>query len=141
MKPFVPFKSFQIRWAEKLGRPECPYLIRWTFIFFGYSIRLHHWIRSDDKRYLHDHACNFVSLVLSGSYANVTADKTVAVRAGSMWYSNADKPHYLDIPKGGAWTLLLCGRPYRKWGFFVKGKLVRPLKYFAKFGIPSCDVQ
>ena len=41
----------------------------------------------------------------------------------------------------GAWTILLCGRPYHKWGFYVKnnetGKYVkwRPLRYFSKFGI------
>ena len=29
-------KYFQIRWKEELGLPECPYLYRWTFIFFGY---------------------------------------------------------------------------------------------------------
>ena len=66
-----PFKLFQIRWAEKLGYPECPYLIRWTFIFFGYSIRIHHWIKSDDDRYFHDHSANLLSIVLKGRYYNV----------------------------------------------------------------------
>lgn len=66
------FKKFQIRWAEKLGNPDCPYLIRWTFIFFGYSMRIHHWIKSDDKRYFHDHSSDLVSIVLKGKYKNVT---------------------------------------------------------------------
>ena len=66
-----PFKLFQIRWAEKLGYSECPYLIRWTFIFFGYSIRIHHWIKSDDDRYFHDHSANLLSIVLKGQYWNV----------------------------------------------------------------------
>ena len=66
-----PFKLFQIRWAEKLGYPECPYLIRWTFILFGYSIRIHHWIKSDDDRYFHDHSANLLSIVLKGQYWNV----------------------------------------------------------------------
>lgn len=66
-----PFKLFQIRWAEKLGYPECPYLIRWTFIFFGYSIRIHHWIKSDDDRYFHDHSADLLSIVLKGQYWNV----------------------------------------------------------------------
>ena len=67
-----PFKPFQIRWAEKLGLQECPYLIRWTFLFFGYSIRIHHWLKSDDDRFFHDHASNLVSVVLKGHYWNVT---------------------------------------------------------------------
>ena len=65
------FKKFQIRWAEKLGYPESPYLVRWTFIFFGYSIRIHHWIKSDDNRYFHDHSANLLSIVLKGKYWNV----------------------------------------------------------------------
>jgi len=66
------FKNFQIRWAEKLGYPDDPYLIRWTFIFFGYSIRIHHWIKSDDNRYFHDHSADLLSIVLKGKYWNVT---------------------------------------------------------------------
>lgn len=65
------FKPFQIRWAEKLGYPDNPYLVRWTFIFFGYSMRIHHWIKSDDDRYFHDHSANLLSIVLKGRYWNV----------------------------------------------------------------------
>lgn len=65
------FKKFQIRWAEKLGFKECPYLIRWTFILFGYSIRIHHWIKSDDNRFFHDHSADLLSIVLKGKYWNV----------------------------------------------------------------------
>lgn len=66
-----PFKKFQIRWKEKLGYPDNPYLIRWTFIFFGYSMRIHHWIKSDDNRYFHDHSADLLSIVLKGKYWNV----------------------------------------------------------------------
>lgn len=65
------FKNFQIRWAEKLGYEDNPYLIRWTFIVFGYSMRIHHWIKSDDNRYFHDHSANLISIVLKGHYWNV----------------------------------------------------------------------
>ena len=65
------FKLFQIRWREKLGFVDNPYLIRWTFIFFGYSIRIHHWIKSDDNRYFHDHSADLLSIVLKGKYYNV----------------------------------------------------------------------
>ena len=65
------FKKFQIRWAEKLGYENNPYLIRWTFIFFGYSMRIHHWIKSDDNRFFHDHSADLLSIVLKGRYWNV----------------------------------------------------------------------
>jgi hypothetical protein len=140
MKVYEPsvrrkFKPFQIRWNEALGEPGNPYLYRWTFLFFNYSIRIHHWVRSDDKRFFHDHSCDLTSIILKGSYTNVTPDGRFDVKAGSVWHAKADKRHYLDIPKEGAWTLLLCSRPYRKWGFWVKpDKMLRPLAYFHKYG-------
>lgn len=66
------FKNFQIRWKEKLGLQDNPYLIRWTFLFFGYSIRIHHWLKSDDNRFFHDHSADLISVVLKGHYWNVT---------------------------------------------------------------------
>ena len=65
------FKNFQIRWKEKLGYKDNPYLIRWTFIIFGFSIRIHHWIKSDDNRHFHDHSSDLISIVLKGRYFNV----------------------------------------------------------------------
>lgn len=136
------FKPFQVRWREKLGRSECPYLIRWTFIFFNYSIRIHHWIRSDVRPFFHDHSCNFLSFILKGSYTNVTPEGRIPVKAGQWWYSKAEKRHYLEIPPGGAWTILFCGRPFRKWGFWITPtRMMRPLKYFHKYGHPPCDCQ
>ncbi len=141
MKPYRQFgKAFQLRWKEKLGLPGSPYLIRWTLILFGYSIRLHHWIKSDDRRHYHDHSCDLVSMVIKGWYYNVTPDQNYnpvfhEVKAWHPRRMKALQRHYLDIPKGGAWTIILCGRPYHKWGFYVHDHKWRPLRYFHKFGI------
>ncbi len=132
-KPFG--RIFQVRWREALGRPECPYLYRWMLILLGFSVRLHHWVRSDDRRFFHDHASDFVSIILKGRYRNVTPNGTFEAQAGSVWRSDALRRHYLDIPREGAWTLLLCGRPYHKWGFYVNGHRWRPLRYFSKYGV------
>ena len=129
------FKSFQIRWKEKLGNPECPYLYRWMFIFFGFSIRLHHWIKSDDRRFFHDHSCDLISIIIKGKYLNVTSEGSFQAKTFSPRFMNAFEKHYLDIPKEGAWTILLCSRPYHKWGFYVNNHKWRPLRYFHKFGI------
>ena len=141
----TPFRLFQIRWKEALGRPECPYLIRWTFIFFGFSIRLHHWIKSDDNRFFHDHACDLISIILKGYYWNVVPldddepdvkkCRKIKAKAFRPWFAKATQKHYLEIPVGGAWTILFQGRPCRKWGFYVKNHKWRPLRYFSKFGI------
>lgn len=46
-----------------------PYLKRWSlFLPFGASIKLHHILRSDEDRDLHDHPWSFVSIILRGGY-------------------------------------------------------------------------
>jgi hypothetical protein len=159
LKPYNKFKLFQLRY-EALGLPECPYLYRWTFIFFGFSIRLHHWLRSDDNRHFHDHACDLVSIILWGKYYNVVPidpedpdvnkAKKIRARAWRPWFAKAEAMHYLEIPEGGAWTILLQGRPkpYHKWGFYVRNAVTkkfvkwRTLRYFNKFGvIQTADYQ
>lgn len=161
-----PFGNlFQIRWKESLGLPECPYLYRWTFILFNRSIRLHHWLRSYDRRFFHDHSADLLSIVLKGKYSNVNpivenqppsyiidetgrlninphpvegifnSWKTFFNMSNSIWFSKATKQHYLDIPKEGVWTLLLEGKKYNKWEFYVNGHKWRSLRYFNKFGV------
>jgi|TARA_R110000782_G_scaffold21299_1_gene57305 hypothetical protein len=135
------FKSIQFRWNEPLGVPECPYAYRWVFIFFGYSIRIHNFLRSDDKRYFHDHAWWFLTLVLKGSYTDVSPNGDDVMKQGSIRYRQAKHPHYVKVSEGGCWTILITGKPNRNWGFWVDGKFKRPLKYFHKFGHPPCSEQ
>ena len=141
MKPYRKFGNlFQIRWKEKLGLPECPYLYRWTLVLFGYTIRLHHWIKSDDRRFFHDHSCDITSIIIKGYYYNVMPDKDgnidrYKVNAWKFRHMKATDKHYLEIPEDGAWTIILCGKPYKKWGFYVNGHMWRPLRYFHKYGI------
>lgn len=135
------FKPIQIRWNEPLGKPECPYAYRWVLIIFGYSIRLHHFLRSDDSRYFHDHAWFFITFILKGSYYDVSNDGEELMSPGTIKYRPANHSHYVKVNKGGCWTILVTGRPLRNWGFWVDGKFKRPLKYFHKFGHPPCDQQ
>ena len=133
-------KLFQVRWREPLGLPECPYAYRWVFIFFGYSIRIHHFIFSDDDRALHDHGWWFITMVISGSYVDVSTDGEDRLERGSIRFRKAKHRHYVKVPKSGCWTILFTGRPSRNWGFWVNGKFKRPLKYFHKFGHQNlCD--
>lgn len=140
------FKPFQIRWRESLGRPDCPYLIRWVLNLGLFSIRVHHWIRSDDKRYFHDHAWWFLTLVLWGDYIDVSKrDGWYAYHdplcMGQIRFRPAMHRHYVVVPKGGCWTLLLTGPPIRNWGFWVGERFIRPLRYFHKYGHPPCEEQ
>lgn len=134
-------KLFQIRWNEPLGKKECPYAYRWVFIFFGYSIRFHKWIRSDDKRYMHDHPWWFITFVLRGSYTDVSDNSSDTLKRFSLRYRPSLHKHYVDIPKGGCFTILFTGKPHRNWGFWINNKFKRPLKFFHKYGHPPCSEQ
>lgn len=124
-----------------MGKSECPYAYRWVINLGLFSIRLHHFLRSDDKRHFHDHAWWFLTLVLKGSYTDVSPQGNDVLTAGSIRFRPAKHPHYVDVAEGGCWTILITGPMTRKWGFWVNGKFKRPLKYFHKFGHPPCDEQ
>jgi hypothetical protein len=140
MKPFRATKLFQIRWNEALGDVKNPYAYRWVFIFFGYSIRIHKWICGDGIHF-HTHPWWFITFVLKGSYTDVSPEGRDELRRFNFRYRKAEHAHYVDVPKGGCWTILATGRPLNKWGFIVDWKLKRPLKYFHKFGHPICSEQ
>jgi len=132
-------KHFGIRWNEPLGQEECPYMRRWVINLWLFSIRLHVWYRSDDKRHMHNHAFNFLTIVLRGGYIDVSPVNNDILSKGSIRYRKADHTHYVGYPIPGTMTLLFCGRKKQNWGFFVKGKLMRPLRYFSRYGHPSCE--
>lgn len=141
---YLPKKGlspFQIRWNEPLGESHCPYAYRWVLNLHLFSIRLHNFVRSDDKRYFHDHPWNFITLILKGSYIDVSPTGRDRLTAGSLRYRRFDHKHYVDVPEGGFWSLVITGPLVHKWGFWVEGKFRRPFKYFRKWGHPPCDEQ
>jgi hypothetical protein len=137
------FSPFQFRLREPLGWEDCPYAYRTTFNLGLFSIRIHEWHRSDDKRNMHDHPWPFLTLVLRGSYVDVSEKNGIVVRdqlrAGSIRFRPATHRHYVEVPPGGALTILLTTKKLRDWGFWVKGKFTRPLRYFGKFHHPPCS--
>src|SRR5947209_8627769 len=62
-------------WRQPLGRPECPYAYRWVLPLgpLG-SLRLHHWVASDDLRASHNHPSDFITIILKGGYHDYQED-------------------------------------------------------------------
>ena len=144
-EPRQKTKKFQIRWNEPLGESECPYAYRYVFLFFGFAIRVHRWIRSDDKRYMHTHPWWFVTFILRGSYTDVSMKDGETIRQRlkrfNIKYRPANHLHYVEVPKSGCLTILFTGRPLNKWGFWVNGSIKRPLRFFHRYGHPPCSEQ
>jgi len=134
------FNLFGIIWHNPIGLPECPYMIRWVILFFGYSIRLHHWVASDDQRNFHDHPWWMITLMLKGRYVDITSEKHDILTSGSIRFRKASHKHTVKVDPPGCWTLLITGRSVNNWGFYVPGRerRLRPLRYFSRYGHHPC---
>ncbi|WP_458760527.1 hypothetical protein ACSVBT_06965 [Afipia sp. TerB] len=107
-----------------VGGKEDPYLMRWWIIprnrFF--NIYLHHFLRSDDDRALHDHPWWNLSVLLRGEYTEHTiaaggVHQAVIRRAGQFKFRGAKSAHRIELHNGPCWTLFLTGPTLRTWGF------------------------
>lgn len=135
------FKYFQIRFYEKLGKPDCPYLERWVINLGLFAIRLHHWIASDDQRYFHDHPWDFLVVILKGGYTDKSPGKYDTLKIGSIRFRKAEHKHTVKVNPGGCWSLLITGPKIRNWGFWLPGRttIMRPLRYFNRYGHHPCE--
>lgn len=158
-------KHFAFKWGERLGRDECPYLRRWALVAGLFSVRLHHFYRSDDARAFHDHPWWFVTLVLKGGYTDVSpcpdcggtgmlwgevpqimcltcegsTEKLDHLGPGSVRFRPALHRHTVRVDGGGVWTCILSGPNLRTWGFYPGGRFKKANKWFLENGHHPCD--
>lgn len=153
------WKLGPLTWAQPLGDPTCPYNYRWVLDLgkLG-SVRVHHWVRSDDKRAKHDHPSDFVTLVISGGYVDrsalaISTEDDVELINGlermgrwSLRHRKATHIHTVDVDPGGCWTLLYFWPPSRTWGFWSRPKSgigrtrwFRAAKWFDDHGHHPCE--
>lgn len=69
-----------------------------------------------------------------GSYADKSLDGDDTLTMGSMWFRPALHRHTVVINRRGTLTLLITGKPMRRWGFYVGDKLIKRDKWFAMKG-------
>jgi len=105
-----------------------PYMERWLARTPRGYYRLHHILRSDDDRALHDHPFDFTSVILVGAYVeHVPRDPrdpagptvTRLYGPGDVLRRRAEDPHRLELPFGPAWTAVRTGPKRRDWGFHL----------------------
>lgn len=84
------------------------------------GLRLHHIVRSDRDRELHDHPFWFVSIMLRGSYTEHLHDGTVTTySAPRILFRSAMTLHRLEL-ESPVWTLVFRGAYRREWGFMTR---------------------
>jgi hypothetical protein len=110
-----------------IGGEADPYLKRWWLIPRNcvFNIYLHHFLRSDDDRALHDHPWWNLSILLRGRYVEHTiAAGGVNIRtercAGGHKFRRASAAHRIELTDGPCWTLFITGPRLREWGFHCR---------------------
>jgi hypothetical protein len=93
---------------------------------------------------MHNHAFDFISIVLMGGYTDVSLNNCnnlvyENLSVGSIVFRKASHIHFVGWPRYKTVTLLFCGRKKQNWGFLVKNKIMRPLRYFSRYGHPDCN--
>jgi len=98
------------------------------------NIRIHHTMRSDTDRALHDHPWPSTSIVLKGGMWEIipknqlqhpSLDDTEFERhwrkPGDVIRRSAQDRHRLEIPQGkSCWTMFIMGMSEQDWGFYDK---------------------
>lgn len=131
--------TIKLLWAQQIGLPECPYMERWVVDFGPFAVRLHHWFGSDDIRAFHDHAWWFLTLVLWGSYTDISPGIEDTLNIFSLRFRHSTHKHTVRVNRKGTWTLMITGKASRRWGFWLDGKLIKRDKWFAEHGHHPCD--
>lgn len=112
-----------------------PFLVRLELLrLFGWSLKLHVFLRSDQDEELHDHPWAFWSLIIAGGYWEQTETRLIQRRCGSLAYRPATHKHRV-ILANDKWgpvpcaTIVLTRPGDREWGFWKGGKFI-PWKEF-----------
>lgn len=111
---------------EIIGAPDAPYLKRWYLIPPNRRVNLylHRFCRSDEPEALHDHPWDFVSILLTHRYLEVTDTAATVRTAGSIALRRAEHRHRIRLFTDGhgtpqpCWSLVITGPRRRPWGFW-----------------------
>ena len=133
--------------AEKVRLTQEGKKIPWSFPI---SIRLHHIMRPDSDRDLHDHPWNARTIILRGWYHEIREypSESNLHRKGALYHlpdcdgflferksgqtATLDYNEYhriVNLPKEGVWTLFITYKYRGTWGFKVDGKKVPYYEY------------
>ncbi len=127
---------------DELGGSGNPYMRRFFLIKtkFG-SIRVHEILRSDGDRHLHDHPFDFLSIILSGGYTEITPLGETKKGPLSLIFRRATDLHRLVLGEGQtAWTLVFTSPWKRRWGFQTEHGWVDEKDYESFMGWHAKDV-
>lgn len=112
------------------------YLTRWNIIrLFGWTVRLHKFLRPDADRCLHTHPWAFYTFVLWGGYEEETSEgmESIGSLAGK-WRPVSHTHRITRLFRVPTWTLVFTKTAERPWGFITN----EGFKHWREFvGVPN----
>lgn len=119
MNKFLDFISKFLKLRTINRRDHDPYLERYSILMTKrLCIYLHKFVGSDNVGF-HDHPFRWhISIMLSGSYDEVTEDGIKTRHAPSIAYFDGNYKHRVIVNKP-CYTLFIHGKRVKGWGFFT----------------------
>ncbi len=120
------------------------YMLRWYILrerrWLPFAIRVHHILRSDAGRDLHDHPFWYISIILRGGYWEMTpvcrSDGSTWCQskwhgAGTIVFRSSAFRHRLQLDSGKTALTLFIHGPHKAkgWGFHTRGGYVPREQY------------
>ncbi len=85
------------------------------------SLLLHHFLKPDDDKHLHNHPWAGRSTILSGGYVEETEEGLNTVKPFDSNMITSDKYHCVKAIEPNTWSLVHTGDKESEWGFLVDG--------------------
>jgi hypothetical protein len=93
---------------------------------FPISIRIHHIMRPDHDRDLHDHPWNARTIIIRGYYDEQRLNGCFLRKPGDTARLSFGEYHRIfAVSPGGVWTIFITGKYRGTWGFLVDGVKVK----------------
>lgn len=119
-----------LRFLKKRVIHDCdkrePYLTRYFIIRSRlFSIYIHHFHKSDEGYFLHDHPSDFITIILKGGYyewmkqGGFFKEWPHLRLPGDIIFRKAEILHRVELYKNECWTLVFLFRRRRNWGFYT----------------------
>lgn len=117
------------------------YLTRIFVQCTAWCVYLHRVHNHDPDRHVHSHPRPMWSLILRGGYVEMYMRLEGKIehygyrrfRAGQLNVIRPDEYHRIVEVLPGTWTLVIGGRRFREWGFWVRGKHIAEAAYLKEY--------